>query len=60
VLAVAQWLSGQHEAARASVAELMRIQPQLTVSGWLRSAPSADYPIGKRFAETLRAAGVPD
>jgi class 3 adenylate cyclase/tetratricopeptide (TPR) repeat protein len=60
VLAVAQWLAGQHDAARASVAELMRIQPQLTVSGWLRSAPSADYPIGKRFAETLRAAGVPD
>lgn len=60
VLAVAQWLSGQQEAARASVAELMRIQPQLTVSGWLRSAPSADYPIGKRLAETLRAAGVPD
>jgi adenylate cyclase len=60
VLAVAQWLSGQHEEARASVAELMRIQPQLTVGGWLRSAPSADYPIGKKFADALRGAGVPD
>ncbi len=59
VLAVAQWLSGQHDTARATVAELMRIQPQLTVGGWLRSAPSADYPIGKRFAEALRGAGVP-
>lgn len=59
VLAVAQWLSGQQSEARATVAELMRIQPQLTVSGWLRSAPSADYPIGKKFAEALRGAGVP-
>lgn len=59
VLAVAHWLSGQHDEARATVAELMRIQPKLTVSGWLRSAPSADYPIGKQFAEALRGAGVP-
>lgn len=59
VLAVSQWLSGQHEEAGTTVAELMRIQPQLSVGGWLRSAPSADYPIGKQFAEALRGAGVP-
>jgi class 3 adenylate cyclase/tetratricopeptide (TPR) repeat protein len=59
VLAVGQWLSGQHDEARASVVELMRVQPQLTVGGWLSSAPSAKYPIGNKFAEALRGAGVP-
>ena len=59
VLAIAQWLAGQHLDARRTVSELMRIQPALTVSLWQRSAPSMNYPIGRVCAEALRGAGVP-
>jgi len=57
---VAQLRLGQAEQARATAQELMRLQPSLRVSTWLRSSPSADFDIGRRIADDLRAAGVPD
>jgi len=50
----------QPDQARATVRELLRLQPSLRVSTWLKSSPSADFDIGRRIAEDLRAAGVPD
>jgi hypothetical protein len=32
----------------------------LTVGGWLKSTPAANYPIGRDAAEVFRLAGVPD
>lgn len=60
MLAVAQQKSGKHEAARETVADLMRLQPGLRVNSWLKSSPSADFETGRRFAQALRDAGVPD
>lgn len=60
VKAVAELRLDRTEEARRTTCELMRLQPGLTVSGWLRSAPSADYDVGRRFAESLREAGVPE
>lgn len=60
MLAVAQQKSGKHEAARETVAELMRLQPGLRVRSWLKSSPSADFRTGRLFAQALREAGVPD
>jgi adenylate cyclase len=60
VLTVAQWLLGQHDEARKTVQELLRLQPTMTVSGWLKSSPAASYEIGRRAAEVWRQAGVPE
>lgn len=60
VMTIAQWQLGRFDDARKSVQELMKLQPTLTVSGWLRSSPAADYPIGRAAAEVLRRAGVPE
>jgi hypothetical protein len=58
-LAIAQWQFGQHDAARATVAGLMKIEPTLTVTNWLARSPSSAYPIGQLCAQALRNAGVP-
>lgn len=59
VLAIALWQLGRHDEARAVVGELMKIEPMLTVSGWLERSPSSAYPVGKLCADALRSAGVP-
>lgn len=58
-LAVAQWMNGDEDAARASVAKLTALEPELTVSRWERNNPSASYRVGQQVAEILRAAGLP-
>ncbi len=60
VLAISQWQLGRHDDARATVGALMMIQPTLTVSKWLETSPSSNYPIGRLCAAALRNAGVPD
>ncbi len=60
VLTIAQWQLGRHEDSRRTATELLRLQPSLTVSGWLSRSPAAPYPIGRESAEALRQAGVPD
>ena len=59
-MTVAQWMLGQHDEARNSVQELLRLQPTMTVSGWLKSSPAASYEIGRQAAEVWRRAGVPE
>ena len=55
VLAIALWQLGRHGEAREAVAELLRIEPRLRVSNWLRRSPSSDFPSAgsapKRCAE---------
>ena len=48
------------EEARATGAELMLRQPDVTVSGYLRQHPAADHKIGQDAAEAMRAAGIPE
>ena len=60
VMTIAQWRLGRHDEARQSAQELMKLQPTLTVSGWLKASPAADYPIGRAAAEIMRQAGVPE
>ncbi|MEL6617828.1 MAG: winged helix-turn-helix domain-containing protein [Pseudomonadota bacterium] len=59
-LAAAQMGAGDADASRKTVSELLRLQPDLRVSTWQRNAPSRDYDNGKRFAELLKNAGVPE
>jgi class 3 adenylate cyclase/TolB-like protein/Tfp pilus assembly protein PilF len=58
-LAIAQWQVGRHEDARVSIAELRRLEPELTVSMWRVRSPSAGFPICDDWASVLSAAGLP-
>lgn len=57
---VAQWHLGIHDEARESARRLVALEPSLTVSGWLKRSPAANYPVGRDAADVLRLAGVPD
>jgi hypothetical protein len=58
-MAIAQSLSGQMEAARATVAELLKIEPTLTAARYRNRHPAGEHPTGKLWAEALGKAGVP-
>lgn len=58
-LTIAQVMAGHMDEARTSAARLMRLDPQLTVSRYLARSPGVRVGPGRRFAEALRAAGVP-
>ena len=53
-------LSGRMDDARQMAAELMKLEPNLTVSGYLSRHPAASFWTGKTWAQALRLAGVPD
>ena len=59
-LIVAQWQLGRFDEAKRSVQELLKLQPTMTVSGWLKGSPAAGYEIGRLAANVLRRAGVPE
>src|SRR5262249_20009415 len=49
-IAVAQWQLGRHQEARETVAELMRLEPGLTIRGYLQRSPSAGYRTGHEWS----------
>jgi class 3 adenylate cyclase/TolB-like protein/Tfp pilus assembly protein PilF len=58
-LAIAQSMSGKMDDARLTIAELLRLEPGYTVRSFMERAPGAAFPIGKRFAQALKEAGLP-
>src|SRR5262245_24206561 len=52
-------LSDRIDEARQMAAELMKLEPNLTVSGYLARHPSASFWTGKAWADALHRAGVP-
>lgn len=58
-LTIALWHAGRHEEAQKAAAELMKVEPSLTVSSYLRKHPAADYETGRSWASALASAGVP-
>ena len=56
----AEWRMGRTEQAHDTADELMALEPNLTVSGWLSRTPSANFGLGREFAQTLRNVGVPE
>ena len=58
--AIAQWQLGLHEDARKTAQDLLVLEPNLTVSGWLRRSPSAPFSTGIEWASLLRKIGVPN
>ena len=52
-------LSDRIDEARKVTAELMKLEPNLTVSGYLARHPAASFWTGQTWARALRLAGVP-
>jgi tetratricopeptide (TPR) repeat protein len=59
VLAVALALSGRLDEARVAAAELMKLEPSLTVARFAHRYPGRDSPHAAVFADALARAGVP-
>lgn len=59
LLVAALWLAGQQDEARAAAARYLSIQPTATVGKQWRVSRGTQPVWGGRFAEALRAAGVP-
>jgi TolB-like protein len=57
--AIAQWQLGLRDDARKTVAELLRLDPGFTISGYLARIPASPYWTGREWSAALRAAGVP-
>ena len=57
--AIAEWQLNLHENARRTAQELLALEPNLTVGGWLERSPSAPYCTGIEWADVLRKVGVP-
>ncbi len=58
-LAASQWLNGDHEGARGTLARLLDEEPEFRV-GDMMTLPFRDVAVWDRFLDGLRAAGAPD
>jgi adenylate cyclase len=58
-LITALWQLGREEEARATARELLKIDPEFTVSTFFERSPTAPYELGKTVASALRSAGIP-
>ena len=59
-LAVAQALCGNVDEASKTIQELRVLEPNFTVTQFLERSPSGNQPVGRLYAEALRAAGLPE
>jgi adenylate cyclase len=59
VIAIAASELGRMEEARAAVIELLKLDPTLTVSGYLARSPGRNFETGTIWAEALRRAKLP-
>jgi adenylate cyclase len=58
-LTIAQMMAGKVSDAQSSAANLIKLDPTITVSKFLARSPGVKFGIGKTFADALRQAGVP-
>jgi len=59
-LAVALVKTGQHDRAAQVVRELLKIEPELTISGFLTRIAVPVESMARAYTEALRAAGLPE
>lgn len=59
VLIVALWYLDRVEEARATAADLLKLDPNFRVSTFTERSPSAPYENGRRVAKALAGAGIP-
>ena len=59
VLAIAQVLTGEIGDARATVKQVLALEPQLTVAKFIARSPGASSGLAEKFGRALFAAGLP-
>ncbi len=59
VKAIAEWYLDRQVDARRTVRELLRLEPDFTISGYLERSPATVSFVGREAAEALAGAGVP-
>jgi TolB-like protein len=59
-LAVALVNMGQRERAATAIANLLEVEPELTISGFFERIPFPAASMARTYAEALRAAGLPE
>ena len=59
-LTIAQVLAGQMDDARATIIELLKLEPSFSVTRFLDRSPLSAGPNAAKYADALRAAGLPD
>lgn len=59
ILAISYAMLDRIDDARRTIGALLTIEPLFTVSRFMERSPSADYPIGRQFADALSRAGLP-
>ncbi len=59
VKVIALALMGRDEEAATAAKLLTRLEPGLTIEGYLRNHPAGDRPMTRKWAEALKEAGVP-
>jgi TolB-like protein/Flp pilus assembly protein TadD len=60
VLAVALVKVGQHDRAARVLQDMLKVEPELTISGFLARIPVPLVSMATTYAEALRAAGLPE
>ncbi len=60
ILAIAQVLAGRPDDARATVADILKVEPTFSVSKFVDRYPGAAASHRSLYADALRAAGLPD
>ena len=58
-MAIAQWQLGREADARKTVAELMQLEPDLTIRNYLERSPISAFETGAVWSNALLKAGVP-
>jgi hypothetical protein len=59
-MAIAQARLGKLDDARRTIAELLRLEPTLTVTKWLERSPTSGYETARVWSDALRRAGLPE
>ena len=60
VKSAALWHLGRKAEARRTAQTLMKLEPNLRVSEWLRRSPSEDYVTGREWSDVLLKVGIPE
>jgi adenylate cyclase len=58
-LAIAQSLNGNVDEAKLTIKDLLKLEPDFTVTQFLERSPSAKHLIGRTYAKALEDAGLP-
>ncbi len=60
ILTISYSLSGKDEEARAAASEILRINPNFSLKGYLKRSPYKNQALRERWRDALLKAGIPE